>query len=639
MTIRAACGLLALVFAASFGWAQEAPQTIPQLVEPPFLEAAVQSGELPPIAERLPQEPAIVGFEGTDKTPGQYGGTLRLIGGSARDTRLLVIYGYARLAGYTPDFDIVPDIAENVDVEEGRRFTFHLRPGHKWSDGAPFTSEDFRFYWEDMANDPEVSRFGPPKQLLVDGEKPVVEIIDEATVRYTWSKANPYLLPAIAGAQPLEIFRPAHYLKQFHAKYAGLETVAKMAEEAGERNWVALLYSKDRSYRNDNLDYPTLQPWVLKTQPPSDRFMFERNPYFHRIDSSGLQLPYIDQVALTISSADLIPAKVAAGESDLQGANLGFSNYTFLKEAEERSGYKVRRWLSAKGARVALYPDLNVVDPVLRDLFRNVDFRRALSVAIDRDDINHTIFFGVAQPSNNTVLPESELFREEYRTKWAEYDPELANQLLDGLGLTERTPEGVRLRPDRKPLQIVVETAGEEIEQTDVLELIRDHWKAVGVSLFIKPSQREVFYNRIGAGETEMAIWSGLENAMLLPSMSPAEFAPQSPDQFQWPAWGLWAQTSGQTGEAPDLAPVKQLMELNAKWSATEDADERAKVWHEILSLWTDQVFTIGIVSGVEQLVVVSDALQNVPERGVYNFDPGAYFGMYRPDTFWLKEG
>ena len=548
----------------------------------------------------------------------------------------MVIYGYARLVGYTPEYEIVPDLAASVDVEDNRVFTFHLRPGHKWSDGEPFTSEDFRFYWEDMANDAEVSRFGPPKELLVEGEKPKVEIIDEVTVRYSWSKPNPYFLPALAATQPIEIFRPAHYLKQFHAKHAGLEVVTQMAEEAEERNWVALLYGKDRSYRNDNLDYPTLQPWVLKTQPPSDRYVFDRNPYFHRVDENGLQLPYIDQVALSVSSSDLIPAKVASGESDLQGAYLGFSNYTFLKEAEERSGYKVLRWLATKGARVAIFPDLNVIDPQLKELFRNVDFRRALSIAIDREDINNTIFYGVATPSNNTVLPQSKLFKDEYHTKWTQFDPEMANQLLDGLGLDKRNGDGIRLLPDGQPLEIVVETAGEEMEQSDVLELVREHWANVGVSLFIKTSQREVFYNRINAGETQMSVWWGLENAMLDASMSPSEFAPETPDQFQWPAWGLWAQTSGQMGEEPDLESVKQLMALNVKWSQAQDDAAREAVWHEILTLWADQVFTIGIVSGVEQLIVVSNRVKNVPESGTWNFEPGAYFGMYRPDTFWL---
>jgi peptide/nickel transport system substrate-binding protein len=639
MNVRTIRRLVALItFSAALMHSSASLQAASAPVEPPFFADAVAAGKLPPVAERIPEHPSVVSYDGTEKTPGRYGGTLRMLGGSAKDTRMMVIYGYARLVSYTPDFEIAPDIVESVDVEENRVFTFHLRAGHKWSDGEPFTSEDFRFYWEDMANDPEVSRFGPPKELLVDGEKPVVEFPDDLTVRYSWSKPNSFFLPALAAAQPVEIFRPAHYLKQFHAKHAGLDAVKKMAEEEGEQNWVALLYSKDRSYRNDNLDYPTLQPWVLKTQPPSDRYLFERNPYYYRVDEAGLQLPYLDQVAISIASADLIPAKVAAGEVDLQGAYLSFSNFTFLKEAEERSAYKVRRWLGTKGARIALFPDLNTNDATLRDLFRNADFRRALSVAIDRDDINNTIFYGVAYPSNNTVLPESPLFRDEYQTKWAQYDPELANHLLDGLGLNKRGDDGIRIMPDGRPLQIVVETAGEETEQTDVLELIRDHWSKVGVSLFIKPSQREVFYNRINSGDTQMAVWWGLENAMLKPEMSPAEFAPLSPDQFQWPAWGLWAQTSGQMGAEPDLDAVKQLMALKDEWGKSADPAEQEAAWHKILSLWTDEVFTIGIVSGVENLVIVSDKLQNVPERGTYNFDPGAYFGVYKPDTFWLSD-
>lgn len=613
---------------------------LPALFEVPSLEAQVASGALPPIADRIPQHPSVVSFAGTDKEPGRYGGTLDMLGGSPKDTRTMVVYGYARLVGYDTDYKLVADLAERVDTEdEGRRFTIHLRPGHKWSDGAPFTSENFRYYWEDVANDPEVSRFGVPDALMVDGEKPKVEILDATTIRYSWSKPNAYFLPALAGAQPLEIWRPSHYLKQFHARYIGKEAAEKLAEAAEERNWVALHFKMDRSYRNDNLNLPSLQPWVLKTEPPSDRFIFQRNPFYHRIDSAGHQLPYIDTVAMTISSPSLIPAKAAAGETDLQGAYLAFANYTFLKQAEKRSDYQVRRWLSAKGSRVALYPNLNATDPQWKALFRNETFRRALSIAINRDDINNAIFYGLGVPGNNTVLKESPLYREEYRTKWAQYDPDLANRMLDEIGLTERDGAGRRLLPDGRPMQIVVETAGEEVEQTDVLELVRDDWRKIGIGLFIKPTQREVLYNRVKAGSTHMAVWGGLENALLDANMSPAELTPLNPEQFEWPAWGLWAQTRAQMGEEPDVPTVKQLMALKKEWDFSVDPARRRAIWDEMLPIWADQVFTIGIVSGVEQLVVVADRVKNVPSRGVYNFDPGAFLGIYRPDTFWLDGG
>jgi peptide/nickel transport system substrate-binding protein len=624
------------VVALSLAGAARAAEMPATLVEPPALQAAVTAGELPPIAERIPAHPAVATLDAPGRGLGRYGGTLRIIGGSAKDTRTLVVYGYARLVVYDERYEIVPDIAESVDVEEGRRFTFHLRPGHRWSDGAPFTSADFRYYWDDLANDAEMSRFGPPSELMVEGEKPNVETPDPLTVIYSWPKPNPYFLPALAAAQPLDIFRPSHYLKQFHARYAGLETVKKLAEEAGQRNWVALHFNMDRSYRNDNPDLPTLQPWVLKTDPPSDRFIFARNPYYHRIDTAGRQLPYIDEVALSIASPSLIPAKVASGEADLQGAYLSFANYTFLKQAEERGQYDVRRWLAAKGSRMALYPNLNAKDPEWRKLFQNADFRRALSLAVNRDDINKAIFYGLAKPANNTVLEASSLFKADYRDRWTAYDPAKANEMLDKLGLAERDSSGLRLLPDGRPMQIVVETAGEETEQTDMLELLRDDWRRIGIGVFIKPTQREVFRNRVKAGTTEMSVWVGLENALPHAGMSPAELAPLNSEQLQWPAWGLWVETRGQSGEEPTLEPVRQLMQLKQDWNRSEDPVRRAEIWHQMLTIWTDQVFSIGVVSGVEQLVVVNRRLHNVPEHGIYNFDPGAFFGLYRPDTFWF---
>ena len=271
---------------------------------------AVAAGELPPVASAFRSTPAVVSFEGTDKEPGRYGGTLRLLGGSAKDTRLLVVYGYARLVGYTPDYDIVPDIAESVEVEEGRRFTFHLRPGHSWSDGEPFTSEDFRYYWEDIANDAEVSRFGPPKELLVDGEKPVVEFPDETTVRYSWSKPNPYFLPALAGAQPLEIFRPSHYLKQFHAKLCRPGGGREDGRGGGgaELGGAPLQQGPLLPERQPRLSDAAALGAEDASRPPTASSS-SATPITTASTRTGQQLPYIDQVALTISELRADPGQ------------------------------------------------------------------------------------------------------------------------------------------------------------------------------------------------------------------------------------------------------------------------------------------------------------------------------------------
>jgi peptide/nickel transport system substrate-binding protein len=286
---------------------------------------------------------------------------------------------------------------------------------------------------------------------------------------------------------------------------------------------------------------------------------------------------------------------------------------------------------------MALFPNLNANDPVWRKLFRDVRLRRALSLAIDRAAINETMFFGLALEGNNTVLPDSPLYRESYRKAWAEYDPERAAALLDEIGLTETNDDEIRLLPDGRPMEIIVESAGEDTEQTDILQLVQESWREIGVKLFIKPSQREVFRNRIFAGETLMSVWSGLENGVPSAETSPHELAPTSQQQLQWPKWGQFNETNGAAGEAPDLAAAVELARLNRAWLVATERPEREAIWRRMLEINAEQVFSIGLVAGVKQPIVVKNRLRNVPEEGVFNWDPGAHFGIYRPDTFWLE--
>jgi peptide/nickel transport system substrate-binding protein len=600
-------------------------------VETPSLADDVAAGRLPPVGDRLPSDPAI-----EQGRPGRPGGELRVLIGSARDTRLLAIIGYARLMAYTPSYDLVPDILQSVDQQDQRIYTLHLRPGHRWSDGEPFTAEDFRYWWEDIANNQMLSPTGPPVALLHEGEKPKVEILDPLTVRYSWSQPMPTFLALLASPTPVTIYRPAHYLKQFHAKYADKAKLAALVAESHTRNWAQLHNRMDNPVRNDNPDLPTLDPWVLKTRPPSERFLFERNPYYYRVDREGRQLPYIDRVNAAVADSKIIPVKVGAGEADLQSRYLRFDNYTFLKAGEARNGYRVRLWKTGYGSQLALYPNLNVNDPVWRELMRDVRFRRALSLAIDRHEINNVIYYGLALEGQDTMLPDSPLYDERDRKAWAAYDPAQAKRLLDEIGLTKKNGEGIRLLPDGRPLQIVVETAGTVAEEGDMLELIRDNWREVGVKLFAKPLQIELMHNRIFGGETMMSIDRGLENGLANADMSPAALAPTLQSNWQWPRWGQYYETHGMSGEAPDMPMALQLMALAHDWMNATDFEARQSIWKHMLAIHADRVLTIGLVAEVPQPVVVSDRLRNVPERGVYNFDPGAFFGVYKPDRFWF---
>ena len=599
--------------------------------DPPMLRLDVSTGRLPPAEKRLPQQPLVAHMDST----GKHGGTLHTIVGRSRDTRLLVVYGYARLVGYDRNLELAPDILESFEAHEGRIFTLRLRKGHRWSDGHPFTAEDFRYYWEDVANNKELAPAGPPKDLLVDGEKPKFEVLSDTVIRYTWHKPNPHFLPRQAGASPLFIYRPAHYLKPFHKKYS--EKIRK-EEEAGtaKRKWSAVHNRADNLYEGDNPDLPTLQPWINTTRPPADRFVAVRNPYFHRVDAEGRQLPYIDRMVLAVVDPKLIPAKTGAGEADLQARDVHFNNYTFLKQGEKQNGYRTLLWRPGRGSHFTLYPNLNVNDPVWRQVLRDVRFRRALSLAIDRALVNQVLYFGLAIESNNTVLPQSPLFREAYRDRWARYDRKQASQLLDQMGL-KRARDGIRRLPDGRPLEIIVETAGESTEHTDVLELIRETWREVGIKLFSKPSQREAWRNRIYAGQTVMSVWSGIENGLATAENSPDELAPTSQTQYHWPKFGQHLETAGKSGEGVDIPEVKELLRLYKVWMEASTRQDRERAWHAMLELHAEQQFTIGVVSGVPQPVVARDTLMNVPERGFYNWDPGAFFGIYRPDTFWFR--
>ena len=373
--------------------------------------ARSRKASCPPSPSACPTIPRWPSFQWPGQVPGNYGGELTMLMSSAKDTRYLVTYGYAQLVVYDAQYKLVPNILESFEVEDGRIFTFHLRKGQKWSDGSPFTTEDFRFFWEDIANNPELSPAGPPADLVHDGEPAKVEVIDKTTIRYSWSKPNANFLPALALRPDLFIYSPSKYLKKLHKKYADPDELAARVKKAGSRSWAQLFNRMNNPYKNDNPKMPTLGPWVLKTKPPADRFVFERNPYYFRVDPQGHQLPYIDKVVFFVADGKLIPAKAGAGESMLQAKDIRFADYTFLKEGEKNGGYRVLLWKTGNGSSFTLFPDLTTSDPVWRKLLRDVRFRRALSLAINRHEINQVIYYGLAREGANTVLPESPLYK------------------------------------------------------------------------------------------------------------------------------------------------------------------------------------------------------------------------------------
>nr|WP_234171685.1 ABC transporter substrate-binding protein [Ruegeria pomeroyi] len=613
-------------------------ETVPTLQESIFWGAEVKSGDLPPIDQRIPEEPLIVDLEAKGREFGTPGGVMRTMITRSKDIRQMVVYGYARLVGYDEKYELVPDLLKSYEVEEDRRFTLHLRKGHKWSDGAPFTSADFEYWWKDVANNPLLSPAGPPDFLLIEGQPPRVSFPDATTVVFEWDKPNPNFLQSLAQARPPFIYRPAHFLKQFHQDYADAASLAAAVEENRVKSWAALHNKLDNMYQFDNAQLPTLQPWINASEGKKIRHNFVRNPFYHRIDTRGVQLPYIDIVEMEIVAPGLVAAKSNAGEVDLQGRGLDFRDASILKKGEADGGYKTYLWQTGVASQIAIYPNLNHNDDGWRAVLRDARLRRALSLAIDRDAINRALYFKLAKPGAMAVLPASPFFKQEHRDAWAAYDVAQANALLDEIGLDKRDGSGIRLLPDGRPMELVIETAGERQEVENALQIITDTWREIGVKLVMRPLDRDILRNRVFAGTTMASVWFGWDNGLPQAYTSPAYLAPTDQVFLAWPKWGQYYQTAGQAGEAPDLPEAQRLMELLHDWESAANDQARAAAWSEMLAIHADQIYGIGLLAEAPQPIVVSARMRNVPKKGMWAWDPGAHFGVHRMDEFFIQD-
>jgi len=620
LVLAAALGLLAL------------PAPAQDFKDAPFFADQVKDKKLPPLAERIPKAPIVV------DAAGQYGGDIVTLVPRPRDIRYISTFTYTRLVGYDRNLQLQPDLLEKLENEDDRVFTFTLRPGHRWSDGSPFTSEDFRYYWEDVAQNADLSPAGPPEFMMVDGKPPRFEILDERTLRFTWDKPNPRFLPQLAGALDPGIYRASAYLKQFHAKYADKAALEEKAKQQKLKSWAALHNRLDDMKEQTNPALPTLMPWRVITAAPANRFVFERNPYYHRIDRQGQQLPYVDRLIMDVSASGLFAAKANAGELDLLFRGLSMSDIPVLKEGEKAKGYTTLLWPYARGTELALYPNLNTVDPVWRQLNRDIRFRRALSLGIDRKTLNNALLFGLGTEGNNTIVAESPLFSQELRTTNADYNPGEASRLLDEIGLTKRNGAGIRLLPDGRELEIIVETDGESSLVVDGLTLIGEFWREIGARLFVKPQDRTVLRNRSYAGLTVMVAAPGLDNAIPTAIMPPTELAPMRQDNYTWPKWGQFAETKGKNGEQVDIPEAQRLLDLYTTWMNTGNRDVQRDAWSEMLRNHAENQWSIGTISGALQPIVMRNGLQGLPAKALYSWEPTAMIGIYRPDEiFWNK--
>jgi peptide/nickel transport system substrate-binding protein len=342
---------------------------------------------------------------------------------------------------------------------------------------------------------------------------------------------------------------------------------------------------------------------------------------------------------MTIVSGGLVAAKANAGEVDLQARGLDFPDISILKKGEADGGnYRTLLWGNGAASQIAIYPNLNFADPVWRAVMRDVRFRRALSHGIDRRMINRALYFGLAKEGGMTALSSSPLHRDELLYANAAYDTVHANALLDEMGLTQRNDAGLRLLPDGRPMEFVIETAGERQEVENALAIVTDTWRELGVKLVMRPLDRNILRNRVYAGVTMAAVWYGWDNGLPTISTSPKYLAPTNQEFFAWPKWGQHYQSGGELGEPPQDTAPNRLLAMADGWSHAKDDRQRKIFWNEMLRIHAEEIYAIGLLNEAPQPVVISKRLRNVPERGIWAFEPGAHFGIHRIDEFYFED-
>ena len=583
-------------------------EKIEKFYEAPELRIEVAKGTLPPVEERLPEEPVVI--EPVEEI-GQYGGTWHRVALSPGDTCLDSRMGYESLVQWTPDAkDVEPGIAKSWKIsEEGKVFTFYLRKGMKWSDGKPFTADDFLFWYEDILLNKELTPVFPG-WLKVGGEPVKIEKVNDYTIKFQFVKPYGLFLQMLAFNGPF-CGAPKHYLKQFHPKYMSKERLEKLTKEAGFESWYQLFLAKNNLYTNPEL--PTIRPWKLTVPPPATRLIAERNPYYWKVDTEGNQLPYIDRVVFNmVESTEMANMKALTGEIDMQHRHMMLSNYTVFMKNREKGNYRVLRWEDAYGTNCAILLNQSCKDPVLRDLFQNLKFRIALSLAINREEINELCFQSLGVPRAATQIPASPYYQRDLENIYADYDPEKANRLLDEIGLTKRDKEGYRLRPDGKRLSLVFSFCALWGPYPDIAQLVKEYWEAIGIKVVVKTLERSLRTKRVEANEHETDMWC-IPGYLLLnpwPYIAVNQYTPYGP------LYGRWYASEGKQGEEPPEY-ILHNMRLYDKFLVTVDPEKQLKIGKEIVRHAAKNLYAIGTVGRLPALVIVKNNFRNVPEKAV----------------------
>jgi peptide/nickel transport system substrate-binding protein len=508
------------------------------------------------------------------------------------------------------------------------------------------------FWFEDIYSDKEIVPTSIPD--MKPGGKPGRFVkVDEVTIRFEFDV--PYFLieemmagdTLIGGGQSVRqsqkfsygAYSPGHYLKQFLPKYSSADAVNARAKQEGFENWVQMLhFKKDWSL---NTELPTLGPWKTVQSINNPVWLLERNPFYYAVDSAGNQLPYMDKVQLTLGeNLEVINLRAMAGEFDEQERHIDISKLPVLLDNQDKGNYKVHLDLGFAGADFLLQINQSYkADPEIRKWLTNVDFRRALSLGIDRDQLNETFWLGVGTPGS--VVPGETMPQNpgpEWRKKWSVLDIKQANALLDKIGLTKKDAAGFRVRTDNgERLRIQIVAIQAFLPYPKLSEMVADQWQKIGIQADVRELERNLAFTRVRNNDTHIFIWNNGGTELLY--LFPRHAIPVDPTEaFMGPEYAQYYASGGTQGTKPDDPNLLRIWELfgEAASMKTEGRNHNAQ---EIWKILVDQQYGIGTVGqspaglGVR---LVSNKLGNIAAR-VCNAQHCRTPGNSHPETWYFK--
>ena len=593
--------------------------------EAPRLATRVAAGELPPVEQRLPDEPLVVkiGSYGVDSI-GRYGGVIKkdaLDSPSVQGSTDLTVPFYNDLQDTGKLLPLGWKGFESAD--HARTWTFSLRRGMKWSDGHPYTVDDILFWFEDFALNKELNPV-PPSWLMHGGALPAIEKVDDHTIRFTFQSPNlnfPMIMSWFSERHLMAF--PRHYLAQFHPKHTDPDALSRRARNEGFSTWSQLFEARRDMFYNSNPDLPTLCPWVIRAGIPANPAIYVRNPYYYAVDEAGNQLPYVDEIRWTlVGNAERMKMRQMAGAISFQRIrDLGSAE--LFAEARKKGDIElgmVEPWANYSGHTLVL--NLVTPDPVKAKLFNDKRFRHALSLQMPREDIADIVYSGMVRPKQIGIAdPAHTWYVDDLADAWLAYDPDEANRMLDELGLAERTGAGTRLREDGKPLQVNVTTVNSP-DQEKAAEIVCEHLAEVGIKANFRLTGWDRLEDTLREATWEIFIFEDVMNhAFLWPSGMEGVRA------SRWNAypWYKWLTSGGREGaEPPESMKTSWNWWQKARVAPTDEALKEAVTWLQTNA--ADELLAIGITSFTPQIRIRDPEIRNVPFADPWFLYSAAYF-------------